>query len=196
MRRCCRDALLELKARGKAILFSTHRMDQVEKLCDSICLINNGEAVLAGNMREIKSRYERNHVIVEFEGSADFLKSEEIAEANNFSGHAEISSNRTATRRSCCTRPRPWPPFTVSSSSSPRSKRSSSRPWEARPMPSLFSRNMLLIARREYLEQIRGRAFRMSTILVAGARHLSPRREQRYRPQDGREPGTSLIAAD
>jgi ABC-2 type transport system ATP-binding protein len=40
---------------GKAILFSTHRMDQVEKLCDSICLINNGEAVLAGNLREIKA---------------------------------------------------------------------------------------------------------------------------------------------
>ncbi len=84
------DALLELKSQGKAILFSTHRMDQVEKLCDSICLINNGEAVLSGRMREIKSRYERNHVIVEFEGSADFLKSEEIAEANNYSGHAEI----------------------------------------------------------------------------------------------------------
>ena len=84
------DALLDLKSKGKAILFSTHRMDQVEKLCDSICLINNGEAVLSGGMREIKSRYERNHVIVEFEGSADFLKSEEIAEANNYSGHAEI----------------------------------------------------------------------------------------------------------
>ncbi len=84
------DALLELKRKGKAILFSTHRMDQVEKLCDSICLINNGEAVLSGRMREIKSRYERNHVIVEFEGSADFLRSEEIAEANNYSGHAEI----------------------------------------------------------------------------------------------------------
>jgi len=82
--------LLELKAQGKAILFSTHRMDQVEKLCDSICLINNGEAVLSGNLREIKSRYERNHVIVEFEGDAGFLKSEEIAEAKNFSGHAEI----------------------------------------------------------------------------------------------------------
>ena len=73
--------LLELKDQGKAIVFSTHRMDQVEKLCDSICLINNGEAVLSGNLREIKSSYERNHVIVEFEGSADFLKSEEIAEA-------------------------------------------------------------------------------------------------------------------
>jgi ABC-2 type transport system ATP-binding protein len=83
--------LLELKDQGKAIIFSTHRMDQVEKLCDSICLVNNGEAVLAGRMREIKSRYERNHVIVEFEGSAEFLKSAEIAEAKNFSGHAEIT---------------------------------------------------------------------------------------------------------
>ncbi|HEU5350749.1 MAG TPA: ATP-binding cassette domain-containing protein [Terracidiphilus sp.] len=82
--------LLELKDEGKAILFSTHRMDQVEKLCDSICLVNNGEAVLAGRMREIKSRYERNHVEVEFEGSAEFLKSSEVAEAKNFSGHAEI----------------------------------------------------------------------------------------------------------
>jgi ABC-2 type transport system ATP-binding protein len=84
------QTLLELKDQGKAILFSTHRMDQVEKLCDSICLINNGEAVLSGRMREIKSRYERNHVIVEFEGSTDFLSSTEIAEAKNFSGHAEI----------------------------------------------------------------------------------------------------------
>jgi ABC-2 type transport system ATP-binding protein len=46
--------------------------------------------VLEGRMREIKSRYERNHVIVEFEGSAAFLNSAEIAEAKNFSGHAEI----------------------------------------------------------------------------------------------------------
>jgi ABC-2 type transport system ATP-binding protein len=82
--------LLELKSQGRAILFSTHRMDQVEKLCDSICLINNGQAVLSGKVREIKSRYERNRVIVEFEGSAAFLNSNEIAEAKNYSGHAEI----------------------------------------------------------------------------------------------------------
>ena len=82
--------LLELKDQGKAILFSTHRMDQVEKLCDSICLINNGQAVLQGNLRQIKATYERNRVIVEFQGSAEFLKSDEIAEAQNFSGHAEI----------------------------------------------------------------------------------------------------------
>jgi len=82
--------LLELKDQGKAILFSTHRMDQVEKLCDSICLINNGHAVLQGNLRQIKATYERNRVIVEFQGSSAFLKSDEIAEAQNFSGHAEI----------------------------------------------------------------------------------------------------------
>jgi ABC-2 type transport system ATP-binding protein len=41
-------------------------------------------------VREIKAGYERNRVVVEFEGSAEFLKSEEIAEAKNFSGHAEI----------------------------------------------------------------------------------------------------------
>jgi ABC-2 type transport system ATP-binding protein len=84
------DALLELKARGKAILFSTHRMDQVEKLCDAICLIDHGEAVLNGKVREIKSRYERNRVIIEFEGNPAFLNSSEVAEARNFSGHAEI----------------------------------------------------------------------------------------------------------
>ena len=84
------QTLLELKDQGRAIVFSTHRMDQVEKLCDSICLINKGEAVLSGRVRDIKSRYERNHIIVEFDGSPDFLKSTEIAEAQNFSGHAEI----------------------------------------------------------------------------------------------------------
>ena len=84
------QTLLELRDEGRAIVFSTHRMDQVEKLCDSICLINKGKAVLSGRVREIKSRYERNHILVEFEGSPDFLSSSEIAEAKNFSGHAEI----------------------------------------------------------------------------------------------------------
>jgi ABC-2 type transport system ATP-binding protein len=84
------NTLIELKNQGKAIVFSTHRMDQVEKLCDSICLINQGRAVLAGKVRDIKSSYPRDRILVEFEGSAEFLKSDEIAEANNFSGHAEI----------------------------------------------------------------------------------------------------------
>ena len=82
--------LIELKEEGKAIVFSTHRMDQVEKLCDSICLIDKGKAVLAGKVREIKASYERNRVIIEFEGSSTFLNSSEIAESKNYSGHVEI----------------------------------------------------------------------------------------------------------
>jgi ABC-2 type transport system ATP-binding protein len=82
--------LLELKDQGRAVLFSTHRMEQVEKLCDAICLINNGQVVLGGKVREVKGRYERDHVVVEFEGSSSFLNSDEIAEAKNFSGRAEI----------------------------------------------------------------------------------------------------------
>src|SRR5215469_16996661 len=39
-----KDVLLDMKKQGKTILFSTHRMDQVEKLCESICLINKGTA--------------------------------------------------------------------------------------------------------------------------------------------------------
>jgi ABC-2 type transport system ATP-binding protein len=84
------DTLLELKAQGKAILFSTHRMDQVEKLCDSIALIHQGNRILSGKVREIKSRYKRDRVVMEFEGSAEFLNGPEIAEAKNYSGHAEI----------------------------------------------------------------------------------------------------------
>ena len=84
------DTLVELKKQGNAILFSTHRMDQVEKLCDSICLINRGEAVLAGGMREVKSRYERNHVIIQYEGPDGFLQHPAIAEYKSYSGLAEI----------------------------------------------------------------------------------------------------------
>jgi ABC-2 type transport system ATP-binding protein len=85
------DTLLDLKKAGRAILFSTHRMDQVEKLCDEICLVHRGEAVLSGRMREVKSRYERNRVIIDFEGDDGFLNHEAIAECTEYPGHVEIS---------------------------------------------------------------------------------------------------------
>jgi len=84
------DTLVDLKKAGKAILFSTHRMDQVEKLCDAICLINRGHAVLQGGMREVKSRYERNHIVMNFEGDATFLQHPAILSFKNYSGQAEI----------------------------------------------------------------------------------------------------------
>jgi ABC-2 type transport system ATP-binding protein len=84
------DTLVDLKKAGRAILFSTHRMDQAEKLCDEICLIHGGEAVLRGQMREVKSRYERNRVIIDFEGEDGFLSHEAIAEYKQYPGHVEI----------------------------------------------------------------------------------------------------------
>ncbi len=67
------DIILELKKAGRTILFSTHRMEQVEKICDSICLINNGEKVLDGNVREVKKSYGKNMLHVEFDGSDAFI---------------------------------------------------------------------------------------------------------------------------
>jgi ABC-2 type transport system ATP-binding protein len=84
------DTLVDLKKSGRAILFSTHRMDQAEKLCDEICLIHGGQAVLTGKMREVKSRYERNRVVIDFEGEDDFLRHEAIAEYKQYPGHVEI----------------------------------------------------------------------------------------------------------
>ncbi len=53
--------LLELKAKGKTIILSTHNMESVEELCDEISLINKSRVVLNGNVKEIRARY-RKHI--------------------------------------------------------------------------------------------------------------------------------------
>jgi ABC-2 type transport system ATP-binding protein len=84
------DTLVELRKEGRAILFSTHRMDQVEKLCDSIALISRGKLVLSGSMREIKARYPRNRVLMNFEGHDSFLRHPSVEVAKVYGGYAEI----------------------------------------------------------------------------------------------------------
>ena len=49
-----KDTIVELKQRGKTIIFSTHLMDNAERLCDSVCIIARGEKVLDGSITEIK----------------------------------------------------------------------------------------------------------------------------------------------
>lgn len=86
-----KDALLEFKQAGKTILFSTHRMDQVERLCDGICLINQGKAVLEGDLKQIKARYGKNHVQLEYEGGDDFLANGELVQSfNNYGKYVEV----------------------------------------------------------------------------------------------------------
>jgi ABC-2 type transport system ATP-binding protein len=84
------DTLVALRGEGKAILFSTHRMDQVEKLCDAIALISRGKLVLSGAMREVKSRYPRNRVQVAFTGDDSFLRHPSVLEAKSYAGIAEL----------------------------------------------------------------------------------------------------------
>lgn len=70
-----KDIFLELKQRNKAVIFSTHQMDQAEKLSDDICLINHGRVVLNGSVRDVKKRYGSNSVHLEYEGDGSFLRS-------------------------------------------------------------------------------------------------------------------------
>ena len=63
-----RDMILDLRNQGKAVILSTHQMNQVEELCDRILMVNNGHAVLYGELSEIKSRYQDNSVNVDYKG--------------------------------------------------------------------------------------------------------------------------------
>ncbi|MDR1504727.1 MAG: ATP-binding cassette domain-containing protein [Prevotella sp.] len=56
-----KNELLELKAKGKTIILSTHNMESVEALCDEISLINKSKVVLQGNVKEIRAQY-RKHI--------------------------------------------------------------------------------------------------------------------------------------
>jgi len=60
--------LFNLRNQGKAIILSTHQMNEIEELCDRILMINHGRSVLYGNLAEIKSKYRSNSVLLEFEG--------------------------------------------------------------------------------------------------------------------------------
>lgn len=68
-----REIVAELKANGRTILFASHRMEQVEQLCDDICLIANGKLVLKGTLRDIKRRFKRDKLALAYDGEAPFL---------------------------------------------------------------------------------------------------------------------------
>ncbi len=86
-----KDVLLEMKGAGKTIMFSTHRMDQVERLCDSICLIDHGKAVLQGELTQLKARYGKSDIQLEYEGDDNFLSQPELVQKfNNYGNYVEV----------------------------------------------------------------------------------------------------------
>ncbi len=69
-----KEIILELRSQNKAIVLSTHRMNEVEELCDRILMIDRGRSVLYGRLVDIKKEYRNNSVFVDFSGRLDGLK--------------------------------------------------------------------------------------------------------------------------
>lgn len=83
-----KEIIIKLRSQGKAIILSTHRMNEVEELCDRILMINKGSSVLYGGLAEIKSRYRNNSITLEFEGSLPDLRG--ITSKREHKNHVEL----------------------------------------------------------------------------------------------------------
>ncbi|HJE19090.1 MAG TPA: ABC transporter ATP-binding protein [Aliicoccus persicus] len=58
-------SVIEMKDKGATIIFSTHRMEHVEELCENVCILNKGRSVVAGNIDQIKSDFGQKEIVIE-----------------------------------------------------------------------------------------------------------------------------------
>lgn len=72
------EEILKLRDEGSTIIFSTHRMDTVEKLCDDIAMINKSEVVLSGNKTAIKQSFSLDEYNIQFNGNLEASSNYEI----------------------------------------------------------------------------------------------------------------------
>lgn len=63
-----KDIIQEKREEGVTFIFSTHQMEQVERLCTNICLINKGQVLIDGTLKEVKEKHSNNAVTVKYEG--------------------------------------------------------------------------------------------------------------------------------
>ncbi len=68
-----KNAVKHLAGQGTTILFSSHRMEHVEELCESFCLLDKGEAILEGNLNQIKREYGNKNIHIKTTVDLDFL---------------------------------------------------------------------------------------------------------------------------
>jgi ABC-2 type transport system ATP-binding protein len=97
--RVLKDLILEFRQRGKTLLFSTHIMEQAEKLCDSIALINRSRLLLNGTIGEVKKRFARNRLSLRTTAARDIVAqlpmvAAVVAEAD---GSLEVELDSSAT---------------------------------------------------------------------------------------------------
>ena len=70
-----KDAIIELRKQGACVIFSSHNMDNVEKICDRLLMIKNGQQIMTGSVDEIKESFGRTKVFLE----SNLTKSEIMA---------------------------------------------------------------------------------------------------------------------
>ena len=86
-----REVLLEQRAAGKTILFSTHRMEDAERICDAICLIACGRKLLDGDMNAVRARAGKQTARVEFRGDSALLaQAPGVLQADLYGNYAEL----------------------------------------------------------------------------------------------------------
>ncbi len=95
-----KDIILEMKAKGKVIILSTHLMDYAEKLCDNVAMIHEGKIILEGKLAELKERFSKGRMIIEHEEPIDFVKELPfVLDFNTTGKHSEIKvENETEAR--------------------------------------------------------------------------------------------------
>jgi len=83
-----RGMLFNLRSQGKALILSTHQMNEIEELCDRILMINHGRSVLYGNLTKIKSKYRSNSVLLESVGELGEVPG--VTEKRTHKGYVEL----------------------------------------------------------------------------------------------------------
>jgi ABC-2 type transport system ATP-binding protein len=76
-----KEIILEMKNKGKVVIFSTHLMEFAEKMCDSIAMIDKGKIILNGKLSEIKEKYASKNVSLNYKGSLAFLNNNPMVES-------------------------------------------------------------------------------------------------------------------
>lgn len=70
-----KDAVKDLANEGTSIVFSSHRMDHVEELCEHLCMMQHGKPILHGNLREIKRSFGKKNLKVQADFDVSFIES-------------------------------------------------------------------------------------------------------------------------
>lgn len=69
-----KEAVLDLKEQGTTIVFSSHRMEHVEEMCESLCIMHHGKPVVHGKLADIKRAFGKKNVIVHAQGDLERLQ--------------------------------------------------------------------------------------------------------------------------